>query len=176
MLEYGCQVWGGLLSGLQASKIEHIQILALQVILGAESSSYTTNLLKLDLPRLSVRREDLTLRFAIATLRDPKHNWWFTPTPTNDKNTRHLPDHPFKTPRFVVPSFRTARSEGMPIAVYSRALNELTDTEWKDFNLPAPNECKTHNNFQLSSLYSFELNGRNTVTDPCTATQCPAPN
>ena len=42
-LEYGSPVWGGLLSGIQEKAIEDIQLLAFQVILGSQSSSYSAN-------------------------------------------------------------------------------------------------------------------------------------
>ena len=59
VLEYGAQVWGGLILGVQANVLENCQTHALQVILGSESSSYQANLRKLSIPRLSERRKEL---------------------------------------------------------------------------------------------------------------------
>ena len=53
----------------------------LQVVLGAQSSSYSANLKRLSLDRLSDRRSDLILKFAISTFKNPKHRSWYTPSP-----------------------------------------------------------------------------------------------
>ena len=81
ILEYGAVVWGCVISGLQAKNIEKVQMNALQVVLGAESRSYEANLRKLELEKLSVRRESLIHKFAISTFRNPEFRSWYKPTP-----------------------------------------------------------------------------------------------
>ena len=81
ILEYGAVVWGCVISGLQAKNIEKVKMNALQVVLGAESRSYEVNLRKLELEKLSVRRESLIHKFAISTFRNPEFRSWYKPTP-----------------------------------------------------------------------------------------------
>ena len=168
-LEYGSPVWGGLLSGIQEKEIEDIQLLALQVIMGSQSSSYTTNLKRLELSRLKERRQRLTLNFAISAYRSHKHRSWFKPTPPPPKCTRD------KSPRFIVPSYHTSRSDGIPLSVFARVLNEISDEEWSRLDLPPPNSCTSKPNLQLSELC---LSTRNTNESPTHVSQTsvvPAP-
>ena len=67
ILEYGAQVWGTFINGAQAKCIEDCQLHALQIILGAQTSSYNVNLAHLEVDRLSTRRDNLILKFAIST-------------------------------------------------------------------------------------------------------------
>ena len=73
ILEYAVPVWGGLLNGQQALALEEVQRLACLVMLGGQASSYAQNLSKLELPRLSTRREELTRNFAIGCYKSSKH-------------------------------------------------------------------------------------------------------
>ena len=57
ILEYCGPVWGCFVSGIQEQKIESCQIQALQIILGAQASSYEAYLATLELERLTVRRQ-----------------------------------------------------------------------------------------------------------------------
>ena len=84
---------------LQSQKLEMVQRQALVVILGKDSKSYASNLTKLEIPLLAERRLELTKRFAIQTLLNPRHSSdCFTP---NQKygvvswTTRH--------PRLLIP-------------------------------------------------------------------------
>ena len=87
ILEYGCQVWGPMLSGVQSSELESVQSHALQIIGGANSGSYRSNLLALELPKLCDRRKEITDRFAIKTYLNPRHRWWFKPSPHPTRGT-----------------------------------------------------------------------------------------
>ena len=140
-------MWGGLLSGIQEKAIEDIQLLAFQVILGSQSSSYSANLKRLQLPRLKERRQELTLNFAISAYRSYKHRSWFNPTPPPPMGTR------VKPARFIVPSYHTSRSDGIPLSVFASVLNEISEEEWDRLDLPSPNSCSSKPNLQLSELY-----------------------
>ena len=65
-LEYGCQVYGGLINGAQASVLEGVQMKCCQIILGELSASYAKNLATLDLERLDDRRQTLMEKFAVS--------------------------------------------------------------------------------------------------------------
>ena len=155
IIEYGGAVWGCLISGTQAKYVEKVQIQALQIILGAQSSSYEANLVRLGLERLTIRRKEQITKFAISTIRDPNHSWWYTPSPITPCNSRNAPSL-YKTPRLMVPNYRTERSEKMPLAVYSTILNSLSDQEWFELNLPSTSviASRQRQNFQLSRIYS----------------------
>ena len=101
VLEYGAQVWGAVINGLQSKAIENCQMKALQVILGAQSSSYSVNRAKLSVELLSDRREELMTKFAISTFKDPRFRKWYTPFPPSSLVFRDK-GHP-KPPRLWVP-------------------------------------------------------------------------
>ena len=168
-LEYGSPVWGGLLSGIQEKAIEDIQLLAFQVILGSQSSSYSANLIRLQLPRLKERRQELTLNFAISAYRSYKHRSWFKPTPPPPMGTR------VKPPRFIVPSYYTSRSDGMPLSVFARALNEISEEEWARLDLLSPDSCSSKPNLQLSELY-YGLSNTNQYLHVSLPPVVPAPD
>ena len=81
ILEYAAPIWGGLLNGLQVFALEEVQRLACLVILGGQASSYIQNLVKLQLPKLSIRREEITREFAVKCYKSNLHRWWFKPPP-----------------------------------------------------------------------------------------------
>ena len=70
VLEYGCAVWGCMVSGIQAKTIEDVQRSAVQVVLGSEASGYEANLVRLELEE-----------FAIKLFKDPKFRYWYKPSP-----------------------------------------------------------------------------------------------
>ena len=152
ILEYAVPVWGGLLNGQQALVLEEVQRLACLVMLGGQASSYAQNLSKLELPRLSTRREELTRNFTIGCYKSSKHRWWFKPTTVPTRPTRHTP------PRFQVPDFNTL---GSPFHVYTNILNSITDTKWSELNLPLPTESEFKKNLQLNGMYCDKQIGLN---------------
>ena len=168
IVEYGGAVWGCIISGTQAKKIETCQIQALQIILGSQSSSYEANLTKLGLERLSTRRREQIRKFAISTYRDPKHRVWYTSSPLPTGYTRQDRSGPFGIlPRFVVPKLRTERSDKIPLVTYTNILNSLTDTEWSDLNLPPTLTFKPKPNLQLN-IYSSTISKHEVTETPIT--------
>ena len=148
---------------MQCSKVEKVQMNALQVILGAEGSSYKANLLRLELDTLSVRRDAQIKKFAISTFHDPKFRCWYKSSPPPSRNTRLNSvavedlDGGFTTvlkpPRLLVPSGKSARIDTMPLSVYTKVLNNLFDTEWSEVGLPPIASCVYKHNIHLSQLY-----------------------
>ena len=123
--EYACQVFGTFLNGLQAKTLEDLQANACLVILGSSAQSYAKNLIRLAIPTLAARREELIREFAISTFRNQKHRWWYSPSPPPSKVTRQeKPRY-----RFLLPNGKTAkltaRLEHSPITVYTKILNSL---------------------------------------------------
>ena len=168
ILELGAQVWGTFVNGAQSKCIEDCQAHALLVILGSQASSYSKNRLRLGLELLSVRRDSLIRKFAISSFKDPKHRCWYKPSPPPPLDTRII------VPRFCVPSYRTMRSDLIPITRYTQELNNLTDTEWKDLGLPHISTCYHLPNVQLSRLYSMKTNTGVRATSSCTSQSSPA--
>ena len=163
ILEYGNVVWGFVISGLQANEFKKIQMNAVQVILGAESKSYVLNLQKLEMERLDVRREDQIRKFAISSFKDPVFRSWYEPTPQTLRPERdkgffldklgHIRGGEKPSTRLIVPSVRLARTEKMPLCSYTKVLNDLTGSEWKELGLPPISSCQHRRNVQLSGLF-----------------------
>ena len=150
VLEYGAQVWGAVINGLQSKAIENCQMKALQVILGAQSSSYSVNRAKLSVELLSDRREELMTKFAISTFKDPRFRKWYTSSPPSSLVFRDK-GHP-KPPRLWVPLARNQITDLRPISKYTNLLNSLTDQEWDNLCIPSPSTCCSVPNIQLSSI------------------------
>ena len=72
-LESGAQVIDPLLSAVQAGEIEAVQQSCLQIVLGTESRSYTSNMASLGITSLASRRKVLVRDFAIACFKSPSH-------------------------------------------------------------------------------------------------------
>ena len=125
-LESGAQVIDPLLSAVQAGEIEAVQQSCLQIVLGTESRSYTSNMASLGLTSLTSRRKVLVRDFAIACFKSPSHRWWFKPHPPAPLNTR------FQPPRLLVPGSKVGIDQKRPFVAYSEALNSLSDLEWKE--------------------------------------------
>ena len=74
----------------------------------------------------------------------------------------------------------------MPLSVYTRVLNNLTDTEWSEVGLPPIASCVFKHNIQLSGLYcdstTTEELLRTTHQSPplsvpaCPPSLCPSPS
>ena len=80
-LEDSAQVCHPLLNQSQSDKLEAVQRNSVQIILGADSRSYSANLTTLGLLSLASRRTELVKQFAISCYKSPRHRGWFTPHP-----------------------------------------------------------------------------------------------
>ena len=70
-LEYGAQVYDCVLNESQSNELEAVQRSCLQLILGGDSRSYSSNLSALGLPTLASRRRELVKSFAIKCYKSP---------------------------------------------------------------------------------------------------------
>ena len=104
LVEYCSVVWHSTLTKQQNQNIENIQKLSLKIILGQEYSTYECALECTGLERLSQRREDRCLRFALQSLLHPVHSKMFPVNPHILQNSRPTRN----TDHFVV---NKARSE-----------------------------------------------------------------
>ena len=115
--EYAVPVWNASLTGLNAAKIERIQKSALYIILGEEYGSYSRALRTLNLEKLSVRREQLCLKFALKCEKSPKFSQWFKPN-IKLRQTR------LKPLKYCEVHSKTQRFYRSPIAYFIRLLNQ----------------------------------------------------
>ena len=90
IVEFSCGVWAGGLTQAQSRTIEHIQRVAVSIIMSGSptKSSYSTNCAALGLETLTSRRDTITLRFARTTARKSWHMDLFTLNPSQH-STRH---------------------------------------------------------------------------------------
>ena len=155
VIEYAVQVYGCVLSGIQAFELEQLQSHAVLIILGSQSQSYSKNLETLGLKTLGERRKEIMLKFAISCYCSTTHRWWFKATPPPTRPTRTSTSRP----RFIVPMEKSARHGKAPFSVYARLLNGLSDAEWEARQLPPPSQCIYKSNLQL------QLKPDNVLTD-----------
>ena len=77
VLELAVSVWSPGITAGQVAQIERVQKTACAVMLGASYIYYSHALSMLNLDLLSVRREDLCLRFARKCAKSGKYKDWF---------------------------------------------------------------------------------------------------
>ena len=78
VLELAVPVWAPGLTKNEAKQIERVQKVALHIILGTDYISYSQALGTVNLKRLSTRREDICLKFAKKSIKNPKFSQWFS--------------------------------------------------------------------------------------------------
>ena len=93
ILEFAAPVWAGSITQEEDKQIERVQKTLCAIILGPKYKSYTEALVELKLERLSVRRKNITLKFAQKCTTHKKHKNWFklttsdnTPCTRSEKN------------------------------------------------------------------------------------------
>ena len=116
VLELAVPVWHSSLTVADRVGIERVQRAALQVILGTDYQSYGPALETCNLTTLEERRGKLCSKFAVKSLKHPKHMKWFK------KNTRVTKTRQ-KQPKFCSVISRTTRFEKSPISFFTRLLN-----------------------------------------------------
>ena len=77
LLELAVPAWNGGITVEERMDIERVQKSACHIILGDSYASYRSALIDLDLESLAVRRNNLSLKFAIKAEKHPKHRNWF---------------------------------------------------------------------------------------------------
>ena len=88
ILETAVPAWHSSITKTESTKIEREQKKAFAVILGNEYRSYENALKTLKQEKLVIRREKLTLRFALKASKDPNHSKMFPILKDNDRNLR----------------------------------------------------------------------------------------
>ena len=86
-MENSAVVWHPGLTKINTTEIERVQKSAFAIILGKEYNNYEHALHTLGRKRLSERRENLCLKFAMKSLKSEKFQSWFT-MDSNPMNTR----------------------------------------------------------------------------------------
>ena len=97
--------------------IERIQKIVLKIILGQRYENYEQACQLLRTTTLQQRRQTLSLRFALACLKNPQHSHLFKPTQDSHYSLRNI-----KT--FEEPLCHTSRYFKSPIPTMTRMLNE----------------------------------------------------
>ena len=120
MVEFASPVWTPGITLEEANQIERLQKAAFAIILGNRYTSYAKALTSLDRVTLSVRRQDINLKFAQKALKSEKYKTWFckfNPTEQVSK-TRSVNDN------LCVPvEARTKAFDKSPLAYLTRLLN-----------------------------------------------------
>ena len=140
VLEYGCPVWTGLISGVQKLALETVQRQSLSIILGTESKSYEKNMTRLSVPTLEERRISITKKFALKTLFSKRYS-----SSTFKLNPRFGDKSRVTQPRLLLPKTSTKRSEGAPFTFMATLLNDMSqddfDTLYKEV-FPPPKKSR----------------------------------
>ena len=87
-LEYAVPVWAGSITQYENKQIEKVQKAFCAILLGHKYESYSRALSLLRLEKLSIRRVDITKRFAHNSSRHTKHNNWFKRLQYDGPDTR----------------------------------------------------------------------------------------
>ena len=87
-------------------------------------------------------------QFAIRSYKSVEHRWWFQPHPPPPLGTR------ITVPRFLVPFTRKRRGDLRPFVRYAQILNDLSEEEWSDLEMPTPNASLCRPNTQLADMES----------------------
>ena len=115
--EYAAPVWHPSLTGLETAKIERIQKTALHIILGSKYNSYSSALKTLDVSKLTDRRKQLCLKFALKCEKSPKFSKWFK---LNSRVTKTRK----KASKYVDVFSNSARFDKSPINYLTQLLNK----------------------------------------------------
>ena len=113
LCEIGCAVWNGGLTKSDANRIEKVQKVALKIILGPEYRGYDEARERLGLELLSVRRQDICLKFAKSIEKSDKFASWLK-QPVRITKT---------TPKYVLPFTRTKIYETSSLFYLTQLLN-----------------------------------------------------
>ena len=114
--EYAAPVWSSALTKEDSGKLERIQKVASNIILGENYESYSAAIKLFGIEKLSERRKKICTKFARKSQKHSKFTKWFRPVPT--LNTRQ------KKPKFYNVFSNTVRFEKSPISYLTQLLNQ----------------------------------------------------
>ena len=113
LAELACPVWNGALTKNDADRLERIQKNACRVILGDKYGTYDNALQLLNIPKLSERRVELCVKFAMKTAGNNKYSAWFPKPAKKTKNSK----------KYKEPFARTTAYKKSPIFYLTKLLN-----------------------------------------------------
>ena len=116
VLELAVPVWHSSLVQADRLSIERVQKAALQVILGADYTSYRTACMETNFLTLEERRKNLCTKFARKSAKNTKHKKWFKVN-TKVSRTRR------QQPTFCPVVYRTTRFKNSPLSYLTELLN-----------------------------------------------------
>ena len=117
LAEQGVPIWNSGLNKSQVKEIEKIQKVALKIILGQQYESYTSACLRFGLQKLSVRRLEISTKFAIKLYKSKRCEEFFSPAVRN-VNTRS------EGPLLLEDRCNTRRCYGAPHNYLTRLVNK----------------------------------------------------
>ena len=120
VLELAVPVWHSSLTVADKLDIERMEKAALHVIFGDSYHSYSSACATANLPTLEERRQKLCKKFALKSLKHPKHMSWY-------KVNKKVSGTRQKQPTFCNVVSRTTRFEKSPISYLTKILNKC----WK---------------------------------------------
>ena len=116
ILEFAVPVWHSGLTQCNRSDIERVQRAALHVILGDSYTTYENALTVMSLETLESRRSKLCNKFAIKSVKHPKHSKWF-------KINKKVSITRQPQPKFCPVVSRTNRFKKSPLSYLTEVLN-----------------------------------------------------
>ena len=117
ILEYAAPVFTSMLTQKNISDIERIQKTVLKVLLQEDYISYTNACNIMMTTSLEQRRENLSLKFALSCLSNPKHTHLFKQRQSQFYNIRNIRS-------YEEPYCTSKRHYSSPIPYLTRLLNE----------------------------------------------------
>ena len=117
VVENSAVVWHPGLTKINTTEIERVQKSAFAIILGKDYNNYEHALQTLGRERLSQRRENLCLKFAMKSLKSEKFQSWFT-VDSNPMNTRR------KLKKIKEADTRTARFKKSALPYMTSLINK----------------------------------------------------
>ena len=119
VLEFGVACWNGGLTAQHSDKIERVQKISINIILGDTDWNipYEIGCTLLEIEPLVYRRKDLCVRFIQKTAKNPTHSDWFCPSQEFHNTRQDLP----VCREFKCNSKRFFKS---PLCYLTRLLNE----------------------------------------------------
>ena len=124
VLEMAVAVWQPGLTQAQSKQLERVQKCAFYVMMGDTYTNYEAAVNHLGSEKLSVRRSDLCLSFALKCEKSQKYNNWFALSEINEipaHNTRS--DKTNKLTKYKPVPTRTDRFMDSPLPFLTNALN-----------------------------------------------------
>ena len=118
LAEHGVAIWNSGLTKSQVMDLEKIQKVALKIILGDKYDGYDSACTKFNIEKLSIRRRNLCVNFAVKLFKSPRSEEYFE---INHKARIGKS----KNPRLVrEPICRTTRCYNAPHSYLSRLVNQ----------------------------------------------------